>query len=345
MIDQVKSFVESLKNNPRVLSYDEAATKQAIILNLLHLLGWNTYNIDECTPEFSVENRKVDYSLRVSNTNEVFIEVKKTGVDLEKHQEQLLDYSFRQGVELAILTNGTTWWFYLPTKKGDWKTRKFYTIDIIQQESYDIAQKFIDLLSKTNVQTGKTLKNAEEIYKGRLKKKVIEETLPEAWNKLMSEPDSLLLDLLAETTEKLSGFKPDINEATRFLKHYESHFLLLPEEDISTPEPPRPPRVAPAPIDESKKLSQDDLIPIIVKVLQKHGGRIRKDQVEEEIYKMFRDLFQEPWYKETVSNGVPRWQHNIAWAKERAKRKGLIKRPDDSGRGYWELTATGMKAN
>ena len=344
MIDQVKFFVDSLKNNPRVPNFDEAATKQAIILPLLHLIGWNTYNIDEVTPEFSVENRRVDYSLRISNTNEVFIEVKKTGVDLEKHQEQLLDYSFRQGVELAVLTNGTTWWFYLPTKKGDWKTRKFYTIDIVQQESHDIAQKFIDLLSKTNVQTGKTLKHAEEIYKGRLKKKVLEETLPEAWNKLISDPDSSLLDLLAETTEKLSGFKPDVNEATRFLKRYESHFLLLPEEDISTIEPSKP-RIAPASISESKKISQDDLIPIIVKVLQKHGGRARKHQVEEEIYEMFKDLFKELWYQETVSNGVPRWQHNIAWAKERAKRKGLIKRPDDSGRGYWELSTSGMKAN
>jgi hypothetical protein len=209
MIDQVKTFVDSLRNNSRVPNFDEAATKQAIILPLLHLLGWNTYNIDECTPEFSVENRRVDYSLRINNTNEVFIEVKKTGADLERHehQDQLLEYSFRQGVELAVLTNGTTWWFYLPTKKGDWKKRKFYTIDIIQQEAHDIAQKFIDLLSKENVQTGKTLKHAEEIYKGKLKIKVLEETLPEAWNKLISEPDSLLIDLLAETTEKICGFK------------------------------------------------------------------------------------------------------------------------------------------
>jgi len=96
---------------------------------------------------------------------------------------------------------------------------------------------------------------------------VLEETLPEAWNKLISEPDSLLIDLLAETTEKISGFKPDVNEATRFLKHNESRFLLLPEEDISTIEPPKP-RVAPPFIHESKKLSQDELIPIIVKVLQ-----------------------------------------------------------------------------
>ncbi|GAI53783.1 unnamed protein product, partial [marine sediment metagenome] len=46
---------------------------------------------------------------------------------------------------------------------------------------------------------------------------------------------------------------------------------------------------------------------------------------------------QQPYYQELVSNGVPRWQHNLAWAKERAKKKGLIKPPDESGRGYWEL--------
>jgi hypothetical protein len=136
--------------------------------------------------------------------------------------------------------------------------------------------------------------------------------------------------------------KPDVNDATRFFKHNESRFLLLPEEDISTVEPHKP-RVTATYIPESKKLSQDELIPIIVKILQKHGGRLRKDQVEDEIYQMHKDLFKEPWYQETVSNGVPRWQHNIAWAKERGKRKGLIKRPDDSGRGYWELTTSGMK--
>ena len=105
MIEQLKAFIENFKTNPRVANFDEAATKQAIILPLLHLLGWNTYNIDEVTPEFSVENKRVDYSLRLNNINEVFLEVKKTSEDLEKYQEQLLDYSFRQGVELAILTN------------------------------------------------------------------------------------------------------------------------------------------------------------------------------------------------------------------------------------------------
>lgn len=341
MIEQLKSFVETLRTHPRLNAFDEAATKQAIILPLLHKLGWDTCNIDEVTPEFIVENRRVDYSLRLNDTNEVFLEVKKAGEDLERFQEQLLDYSFCQGVELAVLTNGKTWWFYLPTKKGDWKTRKFYTIDIIQQEPQDVVQRFIDLLSRNSIQTGKALQHAESIYKGKQKKKLIEETIPEAWNKIITEPDSLLIDLLSETTEKICGFKPETDETTRFLKNYEGRFLLTPEEEASVL-PPKP-KSQPPPIPESKKISRDGLIPHIVKVLQKQGGRARKGQVEQEIYQMFKDTFKEQWYQETVSNGVPRWQHNIAWTKERAKRKGLIKRPEDSGRGYWELTSSGMK--
>lgn len=338
----MKAFVENLKANPRIGSFDEAATKQAIILPLLHHLGWNTYNIDEVTPEFSVENRRVDYSLRISNTNEVFLEVKKTGEDLERFQEQLLDYSFRQGVGLAILTNGKTWWFQLPTKKGDWKTRKFYTIDIIQQESQDVVQKFVDLLSKNNIQTGKALQHAESIYKGKQKKKMIEETIPEAWNKIITEPDSLLVDLLSETTENLCGFKPENDETLRFLKTYEDRLLLLPEEEAITAEP-RKVSTIPIIIPEGDRIPRELIISTIVKILQKNDGRASKEHVEKEIYKIFKDKFDKPWYQERVSNGVPRWQHNVAWAKEKAKHQGLIKRPEDSGRGYWELTTSGKK--
>jgi len=339
MIEKLKSFIEELKINPRIGTFDEAATKQAIILPLLHQLDWNTYNIDEVMPEFSVENKRVDYSLRINNTNEVFFEVKKTGEDLEHFQEQLLDYSFRQGVELAILTNGKTWWFYLPTKRGNWKTRKFYTIDIIQQETQDVSQKFIDLLSKHNIQTGKALQHAESIYKGEQKKKLIEETMPEAWNKIITEPDSLLIDLLSEATEKLCGFKPENDETSRFLKTYEDRFLLSPEDKINTKK--IKPATRPYNVSGGDKISEKDIVAAIIKVLKENDGHASKQQVEKGVYKIFQDKFDKPWYQETVANGVPRWQHNVAWAKEKAKHQGLIKRPEDSGRGYWELTTSG----
>ncbi len=88
---------------------------------------------------------------------------------------------------------------------------------------------------------------------------------------------------------------------------------------------------------EDKKISLDDLIPLIMKILRRHGGRAHKAEVEREMYAKLKFLFDTPWYQEIVSAGVARWQYNIALAKEVAKSKGLIKRPEYSKHGYWEL--------
>ncbi len=346
-IERLIDFIEKVKHNPKVSSYSEEATKNAIIQPLLRLLGWDPSNVEEVVPQYCVQNGRVDYSLRLNNSDEFFLEVKRTGIDLEEYQEQLLDYSFRQGVELAGLTNGTTWWFYLPMKKGSWETRKFYSIDIHQQESKDIASKFVDLLSKDNIQAGRAVRHAESIYKGRVKKEKIKDALPEAWNNIISESisekETLLLDLIAETTEKLCGFKPGLAEVAQFLKPYKDRFLLPPEEEISAKEAPRS-KSSKSSVRGSNRITRDDLIHYIVMVLQKHGGRARKDQVDSEIYRMLKGtLDKDPWYKETVSHGIPRWKHNIAWAKEEAKRRGLIKDPAESGRGWWELTEGGKR--
>jgi hypothetical protein len=239
-MEKLIAFIENLKTNRNVTNFDEAATKQAIILPVLQMLGWNIFDVGEVMPEFSTGNGRVDYSMKISGANKVFIEVKKAGEELEQHEEQLLGYSFREGVEIAALTNGITWSFYLPTQKGDWKERKFFTIDLIQQEPRDAASKFADLLLKTNVISGAALENAERIYRDRQRKAKVEQSLPEVWIKLISEPDPLLIDLLAEATEKQSGFKPDIEAVKDFLQSRREEALpdvsvtLSPERRPST---------------------------------------------------------------------------------------------------------------
>lgn len=44
MKEKLSVFVERIKADKRVFSYDESATKQAVILQLLSILGWNTFN-------------------------------------------------------------------------------------------------------------------------------------------------------------------------------------------------------------------------------------------------------------------------------------------------------------
>ena len=217
MIEQLIAFIADIRSNNLINSFDEATTKQVIILRLLDILSWNIFDSYEVTPEYSVSGKKVDYSLRINNANKVFLEVKKVTEDIENHQEQLLNYSFQEGIKLAVLTNGITWWFYLPLNEGSWEQRKFYAIDIIQQEQSDIANKFIYFLGKENVKNEEAVKKAEQIYKGQVKDIEIKRNLHRAWNKLISEPDDLLVELINETLEKICGYRADDKQIESFL--------------------------------------------------------------------------------------------------------------------------------
>lgn len=237
MIEQLTTFIENLRGDRRIVSFDEAATKQAIVLRLLSILGWDTFNIDEVTPEYSVGGQRIDYSLRADGINKVFIEVKKIGEELENHQEQLLNYSFQEGIKLAVLTNGITWWFYLPLHEGSWEQRRFYTIDIIQQQTEEIVSKFTDFLFKTNIISGQVIKNAEVVYKSHRKQTILKDTLPKAWNKIISDADEVLVELISETTEKLCGYKPNPEMIEQFMSKNKDQLLItvVPPTRPTTP--------------------------------------------------------------------------------------------------------------
>ncbi len=227
-MNQVLSdIINTIKNDRRINTYDKAATKQCIILRLLTALSWDTFNIDEVKPEHSIDGHTVDYALRIDGQDEVFIEVKNIGADLENHQEHLLNCAFKEGVKLSILTNGVSWWFYLPLNDGSWEQRKFYTIDLMQQSTKDIAEKFIDFLSKNNVINGTSLKNAENIYHGRQKFNILKKTIPTAWNKLIEQKDELLIELINDFTEKLCGFKADYEMIETFLNDNKNQLRIL----------------------------------------------------------------------------------------------------------------------
>ena len=128
----------------------------------------------EVVPEFSVGTGRIDYCLRINQRNAVFIEVKRTTEDLERHEKQLLEYSFEHGVDLAILTNGLIWWFYLPLVGGNWHDRKFFTIDIRQQNPSTASQHFNELLHRDSVADRELLdkKKAKNTIKRKVEKKV-----------------------------------------------------------------------------------------------------------------------------------------------------------------------------
>ncbi len=232
MKEQLISFANNLKSTREIDSFDEQATKQAIVLKILFTLGWDIFDTNEVYPEYALKSQRVDYSLRINNKDKVFIEVKRIREQLESHHEQLLKYSFQAGVGLSVLTNGVSWWFYLPLlQDAAWEDRKFYTVDFLQQEPEDVADKFIDFLSRDNISSGKAIENAKSIFESQQKKNVIRKTLLKAWNKIISEPEEPLLSLLSETTEKLCGHTVDNALAKQFLSRNADH-LIFTEQPV-----------------------------------------------------------------------------------------------------------------
>lgn len=141
-----------------------------IVLRILHLLNWHQFG-DDIKLEYGVDDGKVDLALQIEGKNKIFIEVKKPKESLgnEKHQKQLLNYSFQEGVKAAVLTNGVSWAFYLPLKPVEWKKRWFDTIDLSNRGIESIVKGFESLLDKERVRSGEAEKTAELIWEQRKK--------------------------------------------------------------------------------------------------------------------------------------------------------------------------------
>lgn len=92
-----------------------------------------------------------------------------------------------------------------------------------------------------------------------------------------------------------------------------------------------------------KAISEMDLIKEIVMILKKRGGAEDKAVVEKMVFERSENEFSKPYWQSPVGGGVPRWQKNTQFARNSACKLGILKSPEESGRGIWELTEKGWK--
>jgi len=225
MEKKIVSFINDLKSNKKLSTFDEASTKQAIVLRLLSFLGWDIFDVEEVYPDYSANSSNLSYALRIKNTNKVFIEVKRVHSKLDNYQKPLINLASREGVSLAVLTNGITWWFYLISANGSWQRKWFYSIDLIKQKPDTFVSNLMDLLTKTKVTKGQSLKAAKSLYQ-RKRQKLAANFLPEAWNQIISQPNKIFVELLSDQTEKLSRYKVDAKSIQKFLDKHMDKWLI-----------------------------------------------------------------------------------------------------------------------
>jgi hypothetical protein len=197
---------------------NEAAVSQGVVLRLLAALSWPAYDTDIICPEFSLSGRRVDFALCHPPRKPIaFIEVKQIGQS-DGAERQLFEYAFHAGIPMAILTDGQEWNFFLPGEQGDYGERRVYKLDLLERDINESAERLTRYLSHENIISGRAIENARSDYKSISKQRQIENTLPQAWRRLVSDEDEMLLQLLADRVESICGFKPEPDVAARFLR-------------------------------------------------------------------------------------------------------------------------------
>ena len=225
MEKKIIAFIEELKSNKKLAGFDEASTKQAVVLRMLSFMGWDIFDVAQVYPNYSANSANVSYALRIRNTNKVFIEVKRVHSKLDNHQKSLVDLSSREGVNLAVLTNGIIWWFYLVSANGSWQRKWFYSIDLIKQKPDTFVPNLMNLLSKQKVAKGQSLKSAKSLFQKK-RQKLARNFLPEAWNRIISQPNKIFVELMSDQTEKLCRYKVDSKSVQEFLEKHLDKWLL-----------------------------------------------------------------------------------------------------------------------
>ena len=215
--ESLEDCLSRLREDPAGLAHGEEATRLGAVLPILARVGWDRDNVREVIPEFQVSGGRVDYCLHADEKNNVFVEAKKLGEDLRRHEEQLLRYAFAGGVEIAVLTDGLCWWLYLPLLRCSWEERKFLAIDIQQQQIPAAAEHLRKFLGRGPIADGSAVAKAKELHASTEKERLIRQTMPRAWMELRQEPDEILVELLGDKVESMCGHRPALEPVQQFI--------------------------------------------------------------------------------------------------------------------------------
>lgn len=116
-IDEIKALSSRIPNLVANIKTEEA-TKNALVMPFINLLGYNVFNPTEVTPEFTADHgtkkgEKVDYAIYKDGCPIILIECKTIDADLDKeHASQLFRYFNVCDAKVGILTNGIIYKFF-----------------------------------------------------------------------------------------------------------------------------------------------------------------------------------------------------------------------------------------
>lgn len=225
LVRAVKEIRGSLKRGSFA---SEAEISRSVVMRLLNTLGWDVWNSKVVTPEFPIKretdssrgkSKAVDYALcHPPSKPSVLIEVKDVGKANARGEEQLFGYCFRQGVPLAVLTDGRSWGFFLPSGQGTFEERRFATVNL-EDGDIDVSAEIISrYLAFEDMRAGKAQRHAQEDYYAFRRQNEAAANFEKVWVELLREPPEVLKDWFCEKVERESGVRPDPRRVEEFIQ-------------------------------------------------------------------------------------------------------------------------------
>ena len=167
-IDQIRELSERALKQKEMLKTEEA-TKNALVMPFINLLGYDVFDPLEVEPEYTADvgtkkGEKVDYAIKFDGSPVIFFECKAAGVDLDKeHASQLFRYfSAVQAARFGVLTNGIAYRFFSDIEaENRMDDKPFLELNLL-----DIRESLVDELkkfAKENFDVDNMLSTASEL--------------------------------------------------------------------------------------------------------------------------------------------------------------------------------------
>lgn len=150
-IDQIRALASRVAAAKDLLQTEEA-TKNAMIMPFIQVLGFNPFDPLEVTPELTADvgtkkGEKVDYAILKDGKPIMLFECKKSGGDLNvNHASQLFRYFHATEARFGILTNGIVYRFFTDLETPNKMDEKpFFEFDMLdfREQDVDELKKFV----------------------------------------------------------------------------------------------------------------------------------------------------------------------------------------------------------
>ena len=145
-IDHLRVLSTRISNTKSIIQTEEA-TKNAMIMPFIQLLGYNVFDPMEVTPELVADvgtkkGEKVDYAILREGKPILLFECKKAGADLHiNHASQLFRYFHVTEARFGVLTNGLVYRFFTDLEQPNKMDEKpFFEFNILDFKERDVEE-------------------------------------------------------------------------------------------------------------------------------------------------------------------------------------------------------------